>query len=225
MDLNGSNTWRWLLLAMHYLVLVSAMLMIALVSVDMLNNVSFLQDERYRHVRLWICLVFQVDIIISFLMSSRRWRYAVSHAIFFLLCIPYLNILTYFNITESPTVHYMLHFLPFIRVAYVISILISEFRTARMVSLFAAYIVLLVIIVYLSSVVFFVEEHTVNPDVKSYWLALYWAILNLDTVGCEISEYTVTGKVLSVVLSGGGLILFPVFTVFFANALTRNGEK
>jgi hypothetical protein len=214
-----------LLFAMHLLVLAGSLLMITLVSMDMLHNISFLQDERYRHVQLWICLVYLTDIIISFVLSPRRWRYAFGHAVFFIICVPYLNLFSYFDIALSPTVHYVLHFLPFVRVAYVVSIVIGAFKCNRVVSMVAAYVTLLIIVVYLSSVVFFVEEHNVNPDVKTYWPALYWAILNLDTVGCEITEYTVTGKVLSVVLSAGGLILFPVFTVFFSNAIAQKSEK
>ena len=43
--------------------------------------------------------------------------------------------------------------------------------------------------------------------------------MNITTVGCYIEPITPTGKVLSVILSGGGLILFPVFTVYIADAL------
>jgi hypothetical protein len=225
MDAKTRTAESTLMLAMHILVLAGSLLMITLVSLDMLHNISFLQDERYRHVQLWICIVYLADICISFMLSPRRWRYAVGHALFFIICVPYLNIFSYFNLGMSPTVHYILHFLPFVRVAYVVSIVISAFKCNRVVSMVVAYVTLLIIIVYLSSVVFFVEEHTVNPEVKTYWLALYWAILNLDTVGCEITEYTVVGKVLSVVLSAGGLILFPVFTVFFSNSITQKSEK
>ena len=66
---------------------------------------------------------------------------------------------------------------------------------------------------------FYVQEHFVNPDVSSYWMSLWWTVMNITTVGCYIEPITPTGKVLSVILSGGGLILFPVFTVYIADAL------
>jgi hypothetical protein len=186
----------------------------------MLRNISFLDDSRYVKAQLWACLLYQVDIIISFMYAPRKWRYVVTHITSFLVCVPYLSIFELFGVEITRGLHYFLHIIPFVRVAYVVAIVAGAFRYNSVTGVFTAYMTLLVIVVYLSGLIFFVEEHTVNPEVNDYWSALYWSILSLDTVGCSIPEYTVIGKVLSVVLSAGGLILFPVFTVFIANALT-----
>jgi hypothetical protein len=45
----------------------------------------------------------------------------------------------------------------------------------------------------------------------------------MTTAGSSIEAITTTGKVLNVILSAGGLILFPVFTVYITNAI--NPEK
>jgi hypothetical protein len=193
-----------------------------MISYDMLRNISFLDDSRYVKAQLWACLLYQVDIIISFMYAPRKWRYVVTHITFFLVCVPYLSIFEFFGVEITRGLHYFLHIIPFVRVAYVVAIVAGAFRYNSVTGVFTAYMTLLVIVVYLSGLIFFVEEHTVNPEVNDYWSALYWSILSLDTVGCSIPEYTVIGKVLSVVLSAGGLILFPVFTVFIANALTGN---
>ena len=85
--------------------------------------------------------------------------------------------------------------------------------------MFVCYIVLLVSTIYFFSLVFFIEEHYVNPDVGSFWSALWWAFMNTTTIGCYISPVTPTGKVIAVILSAEGLMLFPVFTVYITNAL------
>ena len=46
--------------------------------------------------------------------------------------------------------------------------------------------------------------------------------MQMTTCGSSISPITPTGKVIGVVLSAEGLILFPVFTVYFTHAFARN---
>jgi hypothetical protein len=209
-------------LLLHVVVLAMSVGLVAVISYDMLRNMSFLDDARYVRMQLLACLLYQVDIVVSFMFAPRKWRYVVTHITFFLVCVPYLSIFELFDVELTRGLHYFLHVIPFVRVAYVFAIVAGAFRYNNVTGIFTAYMTLLMIVVYLSGLIFFVEEHTVNAEVNSYWTALYWAILSLDTVGCSIPEYTVIGKVLSVVLSAGGLILFPVFTVFIANALTGN---
>lgn len=91
--------------------------------------------------------------------------------------------------------------------------------------MFWVYIALLAVVVYASSYAFYAKEHAVNPDVHSYGDSLWWAIMCMTTAGSYIGEYTLTGKILSVILSGGGLILFPVFTVYITAAVTHKSIK
>lgn len=84
---------------------------------------------------------------------------------------------------------------------------------------------LFVAVIYFSSLMFFVEEHPVNSEVDTYWSALWWTVMTLSTAGCYITEVTTVGKILSVVLSAGGLIMFPVFTVYIADAVSRAGKN
>ena len=60
-----------------------------------------------------------------------------------------------------------------------------------------------------------------NPEVRNLWDALWWAFLDATTVGSNIPSCTATGKVLDVFLSAEGLILFPLFTVYITNIITR----
>ncbi len=64
-----------------------------------------------------------------------------------------------------------------------------------------------------------------NPDVNSYWTALWWTMMNLSTVGCDISPVTVAGKIVAVVLPISGMIIFPLFTVYLTDYVTRSFKK
>jgi hypothetical protein len=98
-------------------------------------------------------------------------------------------------------------------------------RINRISGMFKAYIFLLIAVVYFSSLIFYAEERAVNADVKTYGDALWWAIMCMTTAGSYISETTLAGKIMSVMLSGGGLILFPVFTIYITNAVKHTGSS
>ena len=49
--------------------------------------------------------------------------------------------------------------------------------------------------VYFSSLIFFVIEQKVNPEVKDYNDALWWAFMDVTTVGSNIIAITPTGRI------------------------------
>lgn len=206
---------------LHILVLLGAVGLIVLISYDCFRNISFLANENYMTIQFWICVLFILDVIVEFFLASDRWRYFYTHLFALFVCIPYLNIIHYFGISLSPEMQYLIRFIPMIRAAYVFTLVLSALSTDRVSSLFSAYIGLLIATVYFASMMFFIEEHYINTGVPTYWSALWWSFMNITTVGCNINAITATGKVLSVILSAEGLILFPVFTVYITNALTR----
>ena len=120
---------------------------------------------------------------------------------------------------------YLVRFIPMIRAAYVLTIVLGVLATDKISSLFTAYVGLLVATVYFASLMFFIEEHYINPGVTTYWSALWWSFMDVTTVGCNINAITPTGKVLAVILAAEGLILFPIFTVYITNALTRKSAE
>ena len=207
------------LLVLHLAVLAGSLALIAFISYDTFRNVSFIENQQYLKAQFWICLLFMVDIVAEFFISPRKWYYFVTHIFFFLISIPYLNILDYYGVHLSGEMMYLIRFIPMLRAAYVLAIITGALSSNRVSSMFIAYIALLMTIVYFSSMMFFVEEHKINPDCTSYPQALWWSIMCMTTAGSYVGEYTITGKVLSVILSGGGLILFPVFTVYITHAV------
>ena len=57
--------------------------------------------------------------------------------------------------------------------------------------------------------------------VTRYTDALWWAFMDVTTVGSNIYAVTVTGKILSVVLAALGMMMFPIFTVYVTRLLQK----
>ncbi len=207
------------LTAMHIIVIMAAALLILIITRDTFENISFLSDPQYLKFQFWICLVFMFEIVIDFIFESKSWSHRLIEVVFFILCLPFANIINYLGLHVSGEIFFVLRLLPMLRATYIIVQVTGTIKTGTMTNLFKAYIILFIVVVYFSSLMFYVEEHPVNAGVDTYWSALWWTIMTLTTAGCYITEVTTAGKILSVILSGGGLILFPVFTVYVANAV------
>ena len=91
--------------------------------------------------------------------------------------------------------------------------------------LFTSYITMLMATVYFASLIFFVLEHKVNPMVTDYWSALWWAFMDVTTVGSNIYAVTPTGKILSVVLAALGMMMFPIFTVYVTSLVHQANKR
>ena len=79
--------------------------------------------------------------------------------------------------------------------------------------------------VYFSSLAFYVMEHGPNPLVKGYGDALWWAFMDVTTVGSNIIAVTPTGRVLSVLLAALGMMMFPIFTVYITNLIQQSNKR
>lgn len=214
---------RKIVTPIHLVVILLAMLLITLITIDTLRDISFLADETYLKVQFWCCIFFLFDIAVEIFFSENRWKSLRSHALFILVSIPYLNIIHHFGISLIPEWQYVLRFVPMLRAAYVFAIVTGVTASSRWIStMFSTYITVLIMIVYFCSLIFFVSEHYVNPMVVDYWSSLWWSVMSLTTAGSSIHAVTLTGRVLGVVLSAGGLILFPVFTVFLTDKYSGN---
>ena len=207
------------LIFLHMAVLVASVVMICWITKDTINNISFLSSPSYLRFQFWTCLLFLTDIFVEWLFSPHKWKYVAANIFFLLISIPWLNIIARFDIEMSPRVAYLMRFVPMIRAGYVLALISGTLSANRALSMMTVYIIWAMASVYFAALVFFVEEHYVNTLVDSYWSALWWACLSITTVGCEIEPVTATGRVLAVILSSEGLILFPVFTVYVTQAV------
>ena len=114
---------------------------------------------------------------------------------------------------------YFLRFIPLVRSGWALAIVVGWLTSNRASGLFVSYLTMLLAMVYFSSLIFFVIEQKVNPEVKDYNDALWWAFMDVTTVGSNIIAITPTGRTLSVLLAALGMMMFPIFTVYDAEQL------
>lgn len=221
----NSRLKDYVLTFMRVLVLGASLLLILVISWDTFHNLSFTVNPFYQKIQYWICLFFLLDIAVEWALSDHKLRYLWENLLFIAVSIPYVNIIAHFHLTVPPQVQYAIRFIPLLRAAYVLWLVSGTITANKIKSMFATYITLLLTTLYFGSMMFFIEERTVNPGVGTYWDALWWAIMDMTTCGSSIEEVTPTGQVLGVVLAAEGLILFPVFTVYITDAFNRTQSR
>ena len=210
---------------LHVVILLMSLFLVISISIDTFKGIPFYTQTSYMKVQLWICIWFLFDFVLEFFLAQHKWRYLRSHFIFLLVAIPYQNIIAYYGWTFSPEITYMLRFIPLLRGGYALAIVVGWLTHNRASSLFISYLTMLLATVYFSSLAFFVIEHKVNPLVVGYGDALWWAFMDVTTVGSNIIAVTVTGRVLSVVLAALGTMMFPIFTVYVTNLIQRSNDQ
>lgn len=206
---------------MNFCVLVLSVLLIVWISVDTFDKVNFLENSSYMQFQLWVCVFFILDFFVGLYYADNRWKFFRHRFVFMLLSIPYLNIIHHMQIQLGPDALYFVRFIPLARGALALSIVIGYVSSNAVSSLFSSYMVIMIFLVYFCSLIFFQREHGVNPDVNTYWTALWWSAMNMSTVGCSIQPVTIAGKIIAVVLPVAGMIIFPLFTVYLTNYVTR----
>ncbi len=219
------KTARYVLNFMHLTVLVLSVALIVYISIDTFNDVQFLENKSYMTFQLWVCIIFIIDFFVEMIYAPDKWRYFRNRLAFLILSIPYLNLLpvmTMFHIT--PDILFFLRFIPLCRGALALSIVMGYVSSNAVSSLFASYIVIMLMVTYFGSLIFYQREHGVNPQVTTYWTALWWAFMNMNTAGCYINPVTVAGKIVAVCLPIMGMIIFPLFTVYLTSYVQRHAH-
>ncbi|MCM1522695.1 MAG: potassium channel family protein [Muribaculaceae bacterium] len=219
------TTSRVILNTMNLIVLILSVLLIVWISIDTFRNVDFLNNRPYMTFQLWVCIFFVLDFFVGMVLADDKWRFFRHRIVFLLLSIPYLNIVSTMGIHLSHDAIYFVRFIPLARGALAMSIVIGYLSSNAVTSLFMSYLSIMLLVTYFCSLIFFQREHGVNPDVTSYWIALWWSAMNMSTVGCYINPVTIAGKIVAVILPVSGMIIFPLFTVYLTNYVTGAMNK
>jgi hypothetical protein len=210
----------------HVLILLVSVWLVVEISIDTFNNVNFLNQPMFLKAQFWVCVFFIADFVFEFFFSDNKWHYLKTRFIFLIVSIPYIYILQHYHLRLTPEESYFLRLVPLIRSGYALAIVVGWLTSNRASSLFMSYLTMLVATVYFASLIFFVLESKVNPQVKEYNDALWWACMDVTTVGCDISAITPTGRIMSVVLAALGMMMFPIFTVYITSIIeTANKNK
>ena len=209
---------------MHILVLLLCIVLIVLISIDIFKGAPCIPENTFMRVQFWICMVFISDFIIEFFLADDKLRYLRSRILFLIVSIPYLNIIGYFDFHFSAQTEYLLRFIPLIRGGYALAIIVSWLSYNHASSLFISYLTILLSSIYFASLLFFNVEIKANPLITCYADSLWWACMDVTTVGSNITAVTPIGKILSVALAAMGMMMLPIFTVYITDHIT-NAEK
>lgn len=216
---------RGVLMILHVAIMLLSAWLIYIISVDTFKNVSFYEEPRFQKQQFWICVVFLADFFIEFFLSHNKRHYLATHIIFFIVSIPYQAILYHFGWEMSKDVAYLVRYMPLIRGGYAMAIVVSWFTYNKATGLFFTYLITLFSTVYFASLTFYLFEFKVNPGVLNYKDALWWAAMDVTTVGSNIEAVTGVGRVLSVLLAALGMMMFPIFTVYVTNLITTRNKE
>lgn len=204
-------------------VVVLSLGLIVVLSIATFKGIEFLHDSMYMKFQFFVCIFFITDFFVELWLSpnGKRWHYVRRRWFFLLISIPYLNLVYWFKIGLSAEAMYFIRFIPLMRCAFALSIVLGYISSNRITSLLTSYVSILVLVTYFAGLIFFECEHPVNPLVVNYWDAFWWGMMQATTLGCDIYPVTPIGKALSVLLSFMGIIMFPLFTVYLSNVIIK----
>ncbi|MDE6255184.1 MAG: potassium channel family protein [Muribaculaceae bacterium] len=216
---------RGMMMLLHIVVLLLSLLLIAMISYDSFKNTTFYEEYNFQKWQFWICMVFIVAFFVELAVSENKWRFFWTNLIFLLVSVPYQAIIYHYGIHLSQEVSYLIRYMPLIRGGYALAIVVSWFTYNKATGLFFTYIIILLSTVYFASLTFYLFETGVNPLVNVYSDALWWAAMDVTTVGSNITAVTGVGRVLSVLLAALGMMMFPIFTVYVTNVITQRNKE
>lgn len=211
---------------LNVLVLLGSLAIVANLSYDILTiGVYNPESPVMLNIQLWVCAIFLVDFWVRFAVSAEKLRFFGRNILLLIFSIPYLNLVGHYNIELKPEIHYLLGLVPLLRGGYGLLIIIRWIAGRSVTTLVFAYLSMLVSVTYFSSLLFYVAERGLNPELHTYADALWWACMDMDTVGSNIIAVTPIGRVLSVILACSGMMMLPIFTVYITDRVVRSHAK
>lgn len=217
-----TNKHGKILFWLNVLVLVGSLAIVANLSYDILTVGVYNPESRSMlDIQLWVCTVFLVDFWVRFFLNSRKIHFFFNNILLLLFSIPYLNIVNHLQIQLPSEQHYLLGLIPLLRGGYGLVVIIRWVAGRTVTTMVVAYLSMLMALVYFSSLLFYVAERGINPEVTSYADALWWAFMDMDTVGSNVIAVTTIGRVLSVILACSGMMMLPIFTVYITDRVTH----
>lgn len=219
------NSMRDIRTILHILVLFGSLALIVAISLDTFEGVDFLESRRYMTFQFWVCVLFLITFFIELFMSDDRWHFIKHNWLFLLVSIPYLNIIELFNLNFSHDTLYFIRFIPLVRGAVALTIVIGYMTDNKLTSLLASYVTIMIAVIYFASLIFLDREQPVNNMVPNYGAALWWACMDATTIGSNIYPVTVVGKILAVIVAAMGMMMFPLFTVYITSLVQRYNKR
>lgn len=221
--MNQQKTQSSKSLSLHILALIAGIVLLIAMSMEILTGDHRHFSPTFLWVQFAVCIVFLADFFIRMAQSDRPGRFLGHNLLFLLLSIPYLILIDWFSIDLSRGWGMLIGLIPMLRSFLALYIIVAWLANNRFNQLLSAYLLSVILFTYLASLVFYDYEIQVNPHLNDYGNALWWAWMNVTTVGAAIFPVTVVGKVVCVLLPIVGMIFFPIFTVYISQYYT--GKK
>lgn len=211
----------------QYAILVLSVMLIVYISIDTFKGLNFLESAHYMGFQFIVCLVFIADFFVELYLTPRGHKrsYWKHRWLFLLLSIPFLNIVALTRVPLNDSAMEILRYIPLTRGILALTIVFDFLAVNRITGLFVSYITIMAMAIYFCGLIFYQREQPVNPGVADLWDAFWWASLQATTLSCSLFPVTTVGKVLSVLLSAMGIIMFPLFTIYMTDLIRRQRQK
>lgn len=206
----------------NFLTLLGSILLLVSLSYDVVVSGRYDITGGLLHLQLVICAVFMADYFVELYSSYDRRKFAATHFVLLLVSIPYLNIVRWVGAEPSQSVYIILKSMPLVRGFYAIYVMIRWITRSRLKGLLISYVFSTLAFSYFAALIFYSYESGVNKGVDNFGDCLWWAGMNVTTVGADLFAVTAIGKVLSVVLPALGMMMFPIFTVYVTNLFQKS---
>jgi voltage-gated potassium channel len=168
-------------------------------------------------VDLGICVIFLGDFFYRFHKAGWKPKFMVTNWIDFVSSIPMVGVL---RIGRAARLFRLLRLVRSGRVFY------GMLGRNQAANTFQTVVLMNALMIGLATIAMFRLEHGHNPFFEDLWNSLYWSALTCTTLGFlqDIAPVTPEGKVLSVLLVGGGITLFGTFTAMVSDYFIGDEE-
>lgn len=215
-----------LLRATNILTLIASVVLLAALSMEIIYSRELAHfGEAFSLATSLVCLIYCFDFFVLMAYNARPWHFLWRNSVVLILSIPYHAIAHLAGIELGHAAQMTLSGIVVLRSILALYITMRWLIIGRATRLLWAYIATVVVCTYFAALIFYEYEAPVNSSVGGFGDALWWAWMNLVTVGAEIFPVTAIGKVICVLLPIVGMAMFPVFTVYVTelyNPAARN---
>jgi voltage-gated potassium channel len=203
---------------LNILTLLASILLLASLSIEIIYSSEFAHfEEAYSWAMLVVCLIFIADFFALMFSSEHPWRFFIRNFVVLILSVPYHFIVHWYGIQLDHSALVALSGVVMLRAVMALYITLRWLIIGRATRLLWAYIATVAICTYFAALFFYEYEAPVNSSLQGFGDALWWACMNMTTVGAEIFPVTAIGKIICVILPIIGMAMFPVFTVYITS--------
>ena len=207
---------------METLAILAGIVLLVVLSIEIIGGSGTRFSAFYLQVQFAVCVVFLLDFLVLWAAAPNRGRYFWRNLLFLLISVPWLNILGWCGVAVTRDWGVLVGLLPVLR-AFLAMVIIVRWLIEgnKMRRMLVAYVFTVVVFTYISGLVFYEYEAAVNPKLHGFGNALWWAWMNVTTVGAAIFPVTVVGKVFCILLPSLGMMFFPIFTTYVLQEYTH----